>query len=43
MKIYANHTVHELATLDSIWLPAGSELVYEAENALVSYAIHPNS
>jgi len=25
----------------SIWLPAGTALVYEAEDALISYAIHP--
>ena len=27
---------------ESIWLPAGTELTYFAENALVFYAIHPN-
>jgi len=27
--------------LDSIWLPAGTELVYESEEALLFYAIHP--
>ena len=26
---------------DSIWLPAGTELTYIADNALVFYAIHP--
>ena len=26
---------------ESIWLPAGTELTYVAENALVFYAIHP--
>lgn len=26
---------------DSIWLPAGTALTYEAEDALVVYAIHP--
>lgn len=26
---------------DCIWLPEGTELVYEAEDALVFYAIHP--
>lgn len=25
----------------AIWLPGGTELVYEAEDALVFYAIHP--
>ncbi|WP_368904369.1 cupin domain-containing protein [Taklimakanibacter lacteus] len=26
---------------DAIWLPAGSAVIYEAEDALVIYAIHP--
>ena len=26
---------------DSIWLPEGTALVYEAESALLAYAIHP--
>lgn len=26
---------------DSIWLPAGTELTYFSENALLFYAIHP--
>ncbi len=26
---------------DSIWLPAGTELIYRAVDALVFYAIHP--
>ena len=26
---------------DSIWLPAGTELVYECESCLMAYAIHP--
>lgn len=26
---------------DSIWLPAGTELTYVSENALLFYAIHP--
>jgi ethanolamine utilization protein EutQ len=26
---------------DSIWLPAGSAVIYEAQDALVIYAIHP--
>ena len=29
--------------LDCIWLPKGTELRYEAESALVYYAIHPSS
>ena len=27
---------------ETIWLPAGTELTYLADNALVFYAIHPN-
>ncbi len=27
--------------MDSIWLPAGTTLTYEAEEALLFYAIHP--
>ncbi|MEM6619001.1 MAG: cupin domain-containing protein [Pseudomonadota bacterium] len=26
---------------DSVWLPAGTDLEYEAEEALIFYAIHP--
>ena len=26
---------------DSIWLPKGTELEYEAQNALIAYAFHP--
>lgn len=26
---------------ESIWLPAGTELIYEAKDALVAYAVHP--
>ncbi|MEM7069400.1 MAG: ethanolamine utilization protein EutQ [Pseudomonadota bacterium] len=29
--------------LDSIWLPAGTKLNYEAEEALLFYAIHPSN
>ncbi|MEM7223379.1 MAG: ethanolamine utilization protein EutQ [Pseudomonadota bacterium] len=31
----------EAGPKDSLWLPAGTELVYEADEALVAYAIHP--
>ena len=27
--------------MEAIWLPAGTELVYRAEHALMFYAIHP--
>lgn len=26
---------------DCIWLPAGTDLIYEAEHAVIFYAIHP--
>lgn len=26
---------------ESIWLPAGTELVYESEDSIVAYAVHP--
>ncbi len=29
--------------MDSIWLPAGTKLTYEAEAALLFYAIHPSN
>ena len=41
LKLHANDEVHELGPLDSIWLPAGTELIYESENALVTYAAYP--
>ena len=41
LTLHANGTPHVLGPKDSIWIPAGTELVYEARNALVHYAIHP--
>ena len=29
--------------MDSIWLPAGTKLEYQAEEALLFYAIHPSN
>ena len=34
---------HRLKPRDCIWLPAGTELVYEAEDALIHFAIHPSN
>ena len=31
----------ELGVGDCIWLPDGTELIYEAESALIHFAIHP--
>ena len=41
LHIHANGEVHKLSAKDSIWLPAGTELIYETESALIHYAIHP--
>ncbi|MEM7565054.1 MAG: cupin domain-containing protein [Pseudomonadota bacterium] len=43
LKIHANGEIHRLQAKDSIWLPAGTELVYEAQSALIHYAIHPSN
>ncbi len=42
LRLYANGEVHELHARDCIWLPQGTELIYEAEYALVHFAIHPS-
>jgi ethanolamine utilization protein EutQ len=41
LTLHANGVQHELGEKDSIWLPAGTELIYEAESALLFYAAHP--
>jgi len=43
LTLHANGEIINLKPRDSIWLPDGTALVYEAESALVSYAIHPNN
>lgn len=43
LHLHANGEVHELHPRDCIWLPAGTELVYEAESALIHFAIHPSN
>ena len=42
LRVRIGGEVHRLGPRDSIWLPAGTELVYEAEAALVHFAIHPS-
>jgi len=42
LRVHAGGEIHLLRPPDSIWLPAGTELVYEAESALVHFAIHPS-
>ena len=41
LTVHANRTCFTAGPFDSIWLPKGTELEYEAENALIVYAIHP--
>lgn len=41
LKVHAGGRVHEIGPKDSLWLPKGTELVYEAEYALTAYAVHP--
>lgn len=41
LRIQTEGITHELKARDSIWLPAGTRLVYAADAALVAYAIHP--
>ena len=41
LTLHADGTSHKLGPRDSIWIPSGTELEYEAQNALVHYAIHP--
>ncbi len=43
LTLKANGEEYHLQIMDSIWLPNGTELVYQAEQALVSYAIYPNN
>ena len=43
LKLHADGVVHELKPRDSIWLPSGTELVYEAESALIHFSIHPSN
>ncbi|KLK90087.1 ethanolamine utilization protein EutQ [Microvirga vignae] len=41
LRVRTQDGVLEAGPHDSVWLPAGTALTYEAENALVAYAIHP--
>lgn len=43
LKLQVNGALHELHARDCIWLPSGTELVYEAESALIHFAIHPTN
>lgn len=41
LKVHTKSGTLTAGPRDSIWLPRGTELTYEAEDALVAYAIHP--
>lgn len=41
LRLHAGGAVYVLGPRDSIWLPSGTELLYEAESALIHFAIHP--
>ena len=41
LRVRTGGKVLEAGPGDSIWLPAGTELVYECESCLMAYAIHP--
>ena len=43
LRVHCGGDIHELGPRDSLWLPAGTELIYESESALVAYAIHPSN
>ena len=41
LTLHAEDRKFDLHPRDSVWIPAGTELVHEADEALVQYAIHP--
>lgn len=43
LRLHANGIVHQLETRDCIWLPKGTELIYEADSALIYFAITPSN
>ena len=43
LKLHVDGVIHELEPRDSIWLPSGTQLVYEAESALILFSIHPSN
>ena len=43
LRVHTGGEVFELGPRDCIWLPRGTELVYEAESALIHFAIHPSN
>ena len=43
LTVHAGGKAYRLGRAISLWIPSGTELIYEAEHALVHYAIHPVS
>ena len=43
LRLHTGGQVQVLQPRDCIWLPTGTKLVYEAEYALVHFAIHPSN
>jgi len=43
LKLHTDGEMHELHPRDCIWLPSGTELITEAESALIHFAIHPSN
>lgn len=41
LTVHAGGREHRLGPKDSMWLPAGTDVIYEADDALVHYAVHP--
>lgn len=41
LRIRTKAGVLEAGPHESIWLPAGTELIYDAEDCLMAYAVHP--
>ncbi|MBP6019074.1 MAG: ethanolamine utilization protein EutQ [Burkholderiaceae bacterium] len=42
LRVHTPTGILEAGPQDSIWLPQGTPLVYEAQSALIFYAIHPS-
>lgn len=42
-SVHINDDVLTANAMDSIWLPAGTELTYVSDDALLFYAIHPSN
>ncbi len=41
LTVHVGDVAHRIGPRDSLWLPKGTALVYEAADALVAYAVHP--